>query len=1143
MPAADSRERRTVTVLFSDLSGFTRLSEDRDPEEVADLIDALFQKFRAAVESHGGTVDKFIGDAVMAVFGAPVAHEDDALRAVLAGLALQQALDEFNRERGLDLSLRVGINTGEVLWGTLAGEKATVMGDAVNLAQRLEAAAEPGSVLVSRATEREARDRVRFRGLPAIQVKGRTEAVEPFEAVEELSGGTEVRTGAGAMGPLVGRDAELARLRDAAARGGFFVLTGEPGVGKSRLAAEVRQAVRSARAGIWVAVGRALEHARLPLGPFGDLVRAEAGVSGLDAGDAPRVVAAVAAELERAGVEAAERENLAHLVALSLGYAVPEARVRHLEPARFEAEAARAWERWLAARARGGPALLCFEDLQWADASTRALLEALAPRLAGRPLTILATARPEAALPAGFETLPLAALDRDGVRRVAEGVLGSAPSPDLLAFLVDQTGGNPYYVEELCRYLRESGLPARPEGMPANLQGLLVARLDSLAPEHKEAVKCASAIGRAFWAGFLAELLGRDVEEAIAEARRREMVFPQAASLMPGDRQYVFKHALLRDAAYSLLTRRDRARLHGAAAGRLAGLAGASGDRRLRALAASHWRDAGRDAEAAAAWLEAAGAARAVNALEETLEWARLSDLAHPSDAAALTRAGALAAVSRFAESRAVAEEALARDGSGPERLRLRLAAGRARSLLGDPTGALPVFDAVLAEGAVAETRLEGLRDRVVSLVALGRYDEAERAIALMFAEIEGPDPPESAESWRGYAFHESGAVHFYSNRFAEAEKAYSAALDIARRAGNLLMVASGTADLANVVAARGDLAGAIARIVEAERGFRAIGDRLGAATCVNNIGTYLHRRGDHLAALEAFNRALAERRDIGDRRGVATSLANVAVIRAAVGELDLGETQAREALEIRREIGDARGEAANLANLGQILMQKGDLPGAERACREAVTRYRQLQNRRGISISLARLGTVLGLQGDPAPAAAAGQEALDLARAVGDPHAIAGAHYGLLRSRFVARDFDAVARHAREARTLYASFGNRAGVAECLEAEAAVHSARGDHAAAVSAHREALALSRILGHRGHVAQILAVLAGDLARVGTLGEVADALEEALSEGKGTAQARGVAESVARIATEAAELARGRGETETEKRLAGIIGRV
>ncbi|KAF0241531.1 MAG: hypothetical protein FD180_4388 [Planctomycetota bacterium] len=476
----DTRERRTVTILFSDLSGFTRLSERMDPEEVQDLVDALFQRFRAAIESEGGTVDKFIGDAVMAVFGAPVAHEDDAVRAVRAGRGLLDEVAEFDAKRKLGLRLRVGINTGEVLWGALAGEKATAMGDAVNVAQRIESTAAPGTVLVSRAVERGLRGKFLLAGRGEIRVKGRDEPVEVMEVVEELAGQTEHRAD-GPPAAFVGREAELARLLERVEdRGGVVHLEGEAGIGKSRLAAELRREFRERHPGAWVTTGRALEGMRLPLAAFGDIVRQEAGVSGLDRGDADRIVAFLVSQVP--GESATQKENLAHLIAISLGYAVPGARVRDIEPAHFAAETQFAWRQWLTARAARG-ALLCLEDLHWADGATGELLAALAPL----PFAFVATARPGHALPAALDRFPLGDLDAAAAGRLGASVLGAPVDEELARFLGEQSGGNPLYVEELARYLREGklldGAPLRlaaaPGRVPDTLGGLLVARLAS----------------------------------------------------------------------------------------------------------------------------------------------------------------------------------------------------------------------------------------------------------------------------------------------------------------------------------------------------------------------------------------------------------------------------------------------------------------------------------------------------------------------------------------------------------------------------------------------------------------------------------------------------------------------------------------
>ncbi len=562
MPPA-ATERRILTVLFSDLSGFTSLSEQMDPEDVTEIIDALFRLLRGAIEAQGGTVDKFIGDAVMAVFGAPSAHADDPLRAVRAGLAMQAAVAAFNRERGLSLALRIGINTGEALWGSVAGDRPTAMGDAVNVAQRMESAARPGSVLVTRAVERATFRSIEYRFSADVLPKGRTEAVKTYEAVA-------VKASAEAPGGgFFGREAELARLveRHASGKGVFVLIEGEGGIGKTRLAAEL---LAKAGASSWTATGRAPEGGKAPLGALADLVRHAAGA------EPP---AAWLAKTLPADLDPADREIRAQLMALSIGAGAAGDRLAGLDPARAADETRNAWVDWLRARS---PAALCLDDMEHADPALLALLASLPPRLAGTPVTILLTSRRGLETPAGFEKVELGPLEPEALSALAADALGRPAAAELCAFLRERTGGSPFYAAQLARWLDNEGflegeparLGKRPEKLPDGLQALLVARLDTLDASPRDVVKTASVLGRSFWRGVLSELSGREASLDVAAAEREDVVEPRPASLLPGDAEYAFRQALLQEAAYSLLTKKDRSRLHGAAAAALSSRAG-----------------------------------------------------------------------------------------------------------------------------------------------------------------------------------------------------------------------------------------------------------------------------------------------------------------------------------------------------------------------------------------------------------------------------------------------------------------------------------------------------------------------------------------------------------------------------------------
>ncbi|KAF0243905.1 MAG: guanylate [Planctomycetota bacterium] len=660
-------ERRTVTVLFAGLQDFGPLSSGRSPEAVRDLLDRLFLRFRSAVESLGGTVDKFIDMTVMAVFGAPVAHEDDPVRAVRAAYALKRAAAEFGQEFGAVLEIRCGVNSGEVLWGELAGERATAMGDVVNVAQRLKVASAPGTVLVSDSVQRAASAHFRFLGLDPIHVKGRSEPVRAWLAGGESRTRTEFREVAGIATPHVGRERELEELLTGAQAptGRFLVIEGDAGVGKSRLLAEVRRAFRVRSPDSFVALARPPEGGSAPLGPFAEWLRESAGGSGASGESTAGLRDYVRRVLEDAGHEPAEADLSARLILLSIGRDLPGAQLVDIEPGRRVSEIHASWERLLRARARGRCLLFCLEDLHDVDEATCALLAHLASVLGGGPACVLATSRPPAPVIPGFDVMHLRELSRADAQRLALGIFAQDLSADLATFLIEKSGGNPFYLEELSRFLREERLigesPVRllvpPERVPDGLQGLLVARLDALGGGDKEALKGASILGNAFWVRFLSRLLARDLGMSIQEAERRRIVEPGPVSSLPEDEEFVFRHALLRDAAYSLVTKKERARLHGLAADLLHERA-ASGGRRLRSMSAFHRWQAGHHDEALEEWRGIAEEAVAVGSLLEGLTWAREASSRGRSARISLVAARACAGLARYPEALAEAKAA-----------------------------------------------------------------------------------------------------------------------------------------------------------------------------------------------------------------------------------------------------------------------------------------------------------------------------------------------------------------------------------------------------------------------------------------------------------------------------------------------------
>ena len=949
-------ERRLVAVLFADISGFTRLSESMDPEDVQDLIDGLFQRLRGLIETRGGTVDKFIGDAVMAVFGAPLAHEDDPLRAVRAALAMQGAVASYATERHADIRVRIGINAGEVLWGSVGGDRPTATGDVVNVAQRLESAAQPGTVLVSRSVERASAPRVRFRPLGPVRLKGREESVEAFEVVREIEGLTEYRLAGDAPTPFVGREAELSRLLELqrAGKGGFVLLEGEAGSGKSRLLAEFRRRLRDAGVpGPEVHVGRAIESAPLPLAPFSELVRVGSGIAETGPSEEARLIGWLLEPLGALEETPVARENYAHLIALSLGLSPPDARVRFIEPARLGAEIRHAWARWLAGRAAARPVVVCVEDLHWADESTVRLLESLARELHDAPVMIVGTTRPGGPALDPYRRLRLDELGAPEAARLAADVFRRPMAPDLEAFLARNAAGNPLYVEELARHLLDAGLiegdPARlagaPEGVPRELAGLLVARLDALPAEEKETVKAASVLGRRFWLGILESLAGPEAGARIRSAAQRGAVAPQPGSLLPGDVEFAFRHALLRDAAYSLLPKRDRTRLHRLAAEALEARPAAA-ERRIRALAAAQ-RDAAGDAAAAARlWEEVAVRACEAFSWEEGLSAAKEAQRLGAGPSAVLLEARLLVRLVRPAEALKRAE-AVRSDprATAEDRDRAALAAAHAHQKTGDNHLALEVAETLLRGSPSTPVRVWALARRADSLARTGRLDEALDALRTAFeaeeregAAMPAPERDDLILMLLGSRAH----VYLLRGEYAPALESARAAVARARATANLQWLGGSLANLGMVLLSAGNEPEARESLEQARSTFLQVGDRAGLAGIAQVLGIQAIHRGDSDAAEQHFLQVIGLMRAVGDRWGEAVALTGCGAVRATMLRFREAEEPLLASVALRTELQDRSGESLTKMGLGRVARGLGRLEEADRILADALALARR---------------------------------------------------------------------------------------------------------------------------------------------------------------------------------------------------------
>jgi class 3 adenylate cyclase/tetratricopeptide (TPR) repeat protein len=579
--AAAAEERKVVSVLFADLVGFTGRAERLDPEDVRALLAPYHARVRTELERFSGTVEKFIGDAIVALFGAPIAHEDDPERAVRAAFAVREAIAELNAaDPSLDLQVRVGVTTGEALVARDArpseGE-GMATGDVVNTAARLQAAAPVDGVLVDKTTHRHTQSAIEYREHEPVSAKGKREAVPVWEAIAPRARlGVDIAFRGGAQ--LIGRDEELTALRDAvgrSARGGnaqLVTLIGEPGIGKSRLIYEL-WAELEADPDLYVfwRQGRSLPYGDgVSFWALGEMTKAHAGILESDDSQAAEeklreaVGQAVADPAEAAWVES----HLRPLVGLGSEQGGDDSRT----------ETFAAWRRFFESLAEQRPLVLVFEDLHWADEGLLDFIDHLVEWAGDSPLLVVCTARPEllerrldwGGGKRNAATISLSPLGEKDTARLLEALAGDADRE-----IVSRSGGNPLYAEEYAR-LTQGGDVAE-VALPDSVHGIIAARLDTLPPDEKSLVQDAAVLGKVFWAGELAHVAGLDaaaIAAGLHALERKEFVRRERRSSLADDTAYVFRHVLVRDVAYGQLPRGRRAEKHRLAADWIDSLAG-----------------------------------------------------------------------------------------------------------------------------------------------------------------------------------------------------------------------------------------------------------------------------------------------------------------------------------------------------------------------------------------------------------------------------------------------------------------------------------------------------------------------------------------------------------------------------------------
>ena len=892
-------ERKLATVLFVDLVGSTAVVSSQDPEVTRRKVTAFFDAVSGCIETHGGTVEKFAGDAVMAAFGIPQAHEDDAERAVRAGLGILENLRE------LGVEARVGIEAGEVVVDETDSTFAT--GAAVNIAARLQQAAAPGEILVGEAAHRLTQGRIESEDAGPLELRGFRKPIPAFRALAALDGQPPL---AAITAPFVGREPELDLLQNTLARTirdrrpHVFTVYGEPGVGKSRLLREFLAGVEGAT----ILAGRALPYGEgITYWPLAEMVKAAAGITD----DDPMETA------KQKLIECCGDEAIAELLGLASG--VMEA----VEGERGQPEIAWAAREFVDELADVQPLILVFEDIHWAEEPLLELIDHLAQWVRERALLILCLARPELldvrpgwgggrVRSTAIELEPLA---REESETLAEALLAEHDVPDnVRARLLDKTEGNPLFVEETVRMLLEEG--AHGDRIPDTLQALIAARIDRLPAGEKVVLQRGSVIGRVFWAGAVDHLSPEydadDLEDMVDDLLLRDLVTREERSTISGESAYRFKHVLIREVAYTGLSKSSRAEYHT----RFAEWLRQKADKELLEVRAYHLD------HATALYAELDGRAPA-----------ELAQTAAKALEAAGKRALAL-------ESNTSARKLLLRSAELEPTLWRRFLAARAAWQLGD----LPVVRdemSVLAEEAAAEgardvqTRaLTALSETAASLDGeLGRATElADEALAV----VEADD-----HEGRFSALDRRARVARWVGRLAEAEEFEEQALEAARAAGRKDHEARAALQLAGIQIGRMEDDKAEPLIDRALELAEESGSIVARASAAQSKGT-LHRvRGEYEQAHGWLTKSLDLYREAASVSEIAWTSRQLAQVAWSTGNLARAEKLFRESIRLLAPMRERGTLCESQRLLAQLLLEQGRIDEAEKyalAGRETVS-------------------------------------------------------------------------------------------------------------------------------------------------------------------------------------------------------------
>lgn len=1010
-PAA---QRKQATILFADVSSFTALTETLDPEDVANTMNALWQRLDAIIVSHGGKIDKHLGDGVMALWGSSVSHEDDPERAIRAALAMRADLQAFTTTAGLPLQMRIALNTGPVLLSAVGtiGES-TAMGDAVNVASRLEQAAPVGGILISHDTYRHVPGLFDIRTQEPLNVKGKGEPIQVYlvertrprtlRAATRGVEGTETRT--------IGRDAECQRLietwrttlREQQLR--TVLVNADAGVGKSRLLYEFRNwlELRAAPSdsfdfktrAVWIFKGRATpEMSRLPYSLIRDLFSFRFEIQESDS------LATARAKMEQGMFDfmdplhdPEEVMMRAHFLGHLIGFDFSTSSyLRGILPdsKQIRDRAFHYATQFFRAATSRYPAVIYLEDIHWADEGSLDMLEHLVQSCRDMPLMILCLARPTlferrpawAQHQLFHEQIDLLPLSRENTQQLVEEILRQVDEiPQVLSeLIISRAEGNPFYVEELIKMLIEDGVivkeakawrvePLRLTSVrvPATLTGILQARLDSLPPLEREVLQKASVIGREFWEDAVVYLHRKSdseggemepgpsletIREALRALQRRELIFRRDSSAFVNTHEYIFKHALLHEVTYETVLRRQRRLYHAHAA---AWLIEQSGERveEYAGLIAQHYERAGYTTRVVEWYERAAAQAHASYAPAAAIDYYQkaLSFLPAP-DGESMSSIAAQVHRQRVMLYEGLAD-ALVQQALYSDALQAYSAMREAAQAVGD----------MLAQARSWNRTSLVHEDQGAIRIHLESAQEAERLLETI--EPQSDEEQLACRLELAVALHRQGWARYRLGQpeaaLQLAEKALAQSLEIGPPAQREAIYAQRLLGVLHMMLGRYEAAHRY--LEQALNAFQALGDRRWVSRMWNGLGENSRLQGDYRAAVTCYQSALIIALEIGNRNWEVMYRSNLGGARVGLGEYEEAERELRRAVEMADASGWG-GLAETYCFLAQALLGQGRLNEAQETAHLAMTLSEQTEQPEFIGATWRVLGMLASQQG-----------------------------------------------------------------------------------------------------------------------------------------------------------------------------------